>query len=166
MIIITLSLVIVNMFLHRLGQKCHLCSGWGRRPRRSKIPDSLFSNIALFKNSFGAVPCVRAEKKDNTDENRCELLTSPAHAPKLTSFYKSTDLKLRSIWDVPYKSVSRVGGQGGRGNPNGSLANRCPIPPCCSLDTFCQYRKYHSRHRIGHKRTKVCARKGNYLLLW
>ena len=54
------------------------------------------SGIALFKNSFGVVLCVREEKKDNTDENRCELLTSPAHAPKLTSFYKSTDLKLRS----------------------------------------------------------------------
>ena len=40
---------------------------------------------------------VREEKKDNTDENRCELLTSPAHAPRLTDFYKSTILKLRSI---------------------------------------------------------------------
>ena len=60
------------------------------------MPNSLFSGIALFKNSFGVVPYVREEKKDNTDENRCENITSPTHAPRLTSFYISTYLKLRS----------------------------------------------------------------------
>ena len=60
------------------------------------MPNLRFSGVALFKNSFGVVPCVREEKKDNTDENRCENITSPALAPRLTDFYKSTDLKLRS----------------------------------------------------------------------
>ena len=126
----------------------------GFGPPRTVAPVKRRSHV-IQKHSFGAVPCVREEKKDNTDENRCENITSPTHAPRLTSFHKSTYLKLRSICDVPYKCVSRVGGQGGRGNPNGSLANRCPIPPCCSLDTFCQYRKYHSRHRIQASRDVV-----------
>ena len=132
-----------------------------RRPRRSGMPNSLFSGIALFKNSFGVVPYVREEKKDNTDENRCENITSPALAPRLTDFYKSTDLKLRS-----YKMCRIKAFQGWVVKAGGEilmvrLRTDVLIPPCCSLDTFCQYRKYHSRHIIWHKRRKVCARKEN-----
>ena len=41
----------------------------GLRPLR-EMPNSRFSGIALFKNSFGVVPCVREEKVRST---RCSL---------------------------------------------------------------------------------------------